>query len=1581
MRNLLLTLAILLVPALASAQNARVRVSRGGVTGVEMSLEGGLTAPRGGTLRWIVTAYEVVGLSELRPAQDATLHVATSLESETDDAFEVHTDAFGRALVDLAVPADAPGSFTTVLRLVHANGVQRRYDLNVSVRESAQIELHTARTSVPIGGTVRAFGRLANATTRVGLGGQTVRLILRDGQNRPLAATVEVTTDPAGLFAHAFRLPEDVRGGIAIDARTTDDEHPVSQRTQATVGEPQHPALIVAVAPERWLVRPGERQYVDVIVRNPQGRPMAGTTVTLDGANRDDAGRSGTSDARGRVRLSWEAPRYTSGLHDQQISVTANREGWGQGRGAAGVRIAADANAIAMAVEGGSLVPSLGGRVYVRVVQPDGRPAGAGVTVNAQGPRLPAAGVTATTDASGLATLDVTLPRNAGATGDRCGGETATAIDVTVGGTQLATCLGLDPDAAARVRVARSVVRAGGSLDIEVDRVAGAARWPVELTVLSLAGPSAIASGLLAANERTASLTIPDDAGGLVWVRARPLVGAAREVVRGGVTGAWIVSSDPMTVSASLGADGRAGIRFGGAATAERSAFVVATPIDDAQALRERLLPSMYGPLGDLRQPLGDASDALLAAAIAANVTPDEAAPAVLRGSQTISSPAPSNPVAAGLLRDPWRSRARFVTGRLALIVRALEGYVSSSIPERVEDVAVQGARGFTFNGQILESVAQSGQLGPAGATGLGGDPLTIEQLQRFDPSLTYDNVARRITRERLFSLIVALRTFVAGHGFDLPWSRLGDPSEWMRQLQNQYVQGIGPITRQHLVDGWGRPFELRPSRGGRSRFSFVDPLGSWEIVSAGPDGRFGTGDDQWDPTARVLRSGTPYAEAVGEDILVARLEGVELGRASLQLLRNVEPRANAGGVPYQASEPARARAQQLWNRLPSVVEPPPAPLGLRRPGHPGDGAGGRVERLAASGGEVAIELDEEPRTWGAVVWAWTDGGYGAASLASTLAGSPLIVEADFPPFLHTSEPVDLDVVVTNVTDGPLALSPSAEAAGVSIDTPGSLSIGAGEAAPMTLRLRPEARPARGHAHLDFATSAAERVRRVEWSLQTLEGSHPQRLRAAGLARARPWRVRWSNPRDARFSGGRVVLLAPSALGADPDLADLRERDPALVAFSDALAGRRSDPELWARLLRRQRPDGLVEGDDSMLSTACAAVAWASADRYDADARNALARVHSAIAGLGDPTGRDPGPEGIRTAAAALGALAAGGVPDIDDQEALARDPVARLAAILRIALRRSVRNYPEEPSLLARSAAALLLANPRDAYGLAMLEAAERHLEDAPDGGARVVPSEASANDLEALAATAALAVAAHQAGRRDLADRLTRGALGRDHVAAQAGSELIFWQLAGGAYGALGADAESVDVVIDGQRRAVALEGGRGVVALDASGDSHEVVVEAAQGAAFVRVEAVAARDFVARGDGPYELRLDGDVGDAVTGAGLELTVHATRRVDQPTVLSISLPAGVSADPTLRARLGQVAGVTRVEARDPAFVRLWLAPMGDGTDVTIPLAFRWTVRGSLRGLGVIAAPLGRPEAMTVLAPRGLEVPAVAQP
>ena len=268
------------------------------------------------------------------------------------------------------------------------------------------------------------------------------------------------------------------------------------------------------------------------------------------------------------------------------------------------------------------------------------------------------------------------------------------------------------------------------------------------------------------------------------------------------------------------------------------------------------------------------------------------------------------------------------------------------------------------------------------------------------------------------------------------------------------------------------------------------------------------------------------------------------------------------------------------------------------------------------------------------------------------------------------------------------------------------------------------------------------------------------------------------------------------------------------------------------------------------------------------------------------------------------------------------------------------------------------------------MLERASEHLRDAPDGGARVVPSEERRDEAESLAATFALAVAAHQAGDDALSERLVRGGLGREHIMIRRGGEGLFWMIASGGYGVLGPSAERVTVAVDGARREVELSSGRAIVPIDVGPGGHAVRVESPQGAAFVRVEAVMERPFVARADGPFDLAIEGDAGDVATGGALELSVRATERVMRP-IVELELPAGIDFDRALRERLASASGVQSVELREPGFVRLVMAPMNSGTTVTVALPMRWTVRGDLRGLGVIAYPTSRPEAMSALAPQ----------
>ena len=214
---------------------------------------------------------------------------------------------------------------------------------------------------------------------------------------------------------------------------------------------------------------------------------------------------------------------------------------------------------------------------------------------------------------------------------------------------------------------------------------------------------------------------------------------------------------------------------------------------------------------------------------------------------------------------------------------------------KRRADLARRVNARWEFNLEIFDAIARDGQEGEedadtsGGARNLGGALLRIEDLRRLDPAFTFDNVAWRITRRRIFALLVGLRAFVRERNLDLRWSWRGDPAQWLRQIQRDGEMSVEDsdgesrtLSQDDMVDGWGNPFELRPAAGGRVRFPFLSPVQGYELVSAGPDERFGTADDVADPFARVLPAGGAYARAVDEEGLLARLRGVERGRATI---------------------------------------------------------------------------------------------------------------------------------------------------------------------------------------------------------------------------------------------------------------------------------------------------------------------------------------------------------------------------------------------------------------------------------------------------------------------------------------------------------------------------------------------------------------------------------------------------------------------------------------------------------------------------------------------------------------------------
>lgn len=1532
----------------AHAQSTR-RPITGEVQGMELGLDGSLVVPRGSSTTWLLTAYDVLGVDRLRPSAGAKI-VVTSAVQPGEPVAEIEADGRGRASVELAIPEDAPPAVGVTISLYSKAEVQRRFELTVRTQENRQLRVFLAPPAASEPAV--ALGRLTDLSG-VGIAEAPIELVFSDGRG-PVGSPVSVTTDPHGLFAGRIAPPTDFVGSLEVRAyhgRAT-DRIQASDRSGLQTRRTRD--LLVQLAPSSRVVRPDADVPVDIVVRRADGMPAAGARVRL--GNRMPVVTEGVealpdevlTDERGRARLVWEAPRLSQPFRDVNITIAAGHAAHGRGLGSAMVRVARERYGSALAVEGGALTAELGGRIFVRVAAIDGS-AAEDVGVTLRGPRV--GDHQGATDAAGVVAFQVPLTD---AADDGCGGASSASVTVVVDGKEKPFCVPVEVDGAARVSIA-PLVAPGDPVEVRITRARRARRLPVAVRIEGALMASVVAEP----GQDVVQLPIPPEARGLIQVRARPLVDG-REVY-GGSAAAWVTplaGANTLEERLSLSATGPGATltaRLEGSEAA--SAAMVAIPLDDLPALQSRLQSA--DPFASLRGP---ATELGIASILAAQTTRDVTVPSVYRdrcegqrGACVVPLPAPSNAANRGLLRDPWRASDRFIEGRLALVFRALERRIAAAVPGNLDSVSHVERGRRVLDDHVLASLPE-GQLGGEGATGLGGEPLTMEMLRRIDPSFGFDSVAERITRERLFVLLLALRSFVSSRGLDLPWARPGEPALWLRQLVGHSAGGR-TIQARDLVDGWGRPFELRPTN--RARFQQLQPVAGHELVSAGPDGRVGNGNDVTDPTARVLRSGTIYARAVGEDALLARLNGVELGRATLDMAARI----HGQGAPA-IRPPDEAHARVDLGSLPAPLVIPADPLALRRPAIPAGAA-------AATGREAELNVGDEPRTWG--VLAWTVDGTGRERVleATARGGAPAFVTPELmrragsvvgPEVVRMGEPLTWPLRVVNATDEALEVPLGPTGSGVAIETPSSLTIGPEAGVRLDVVFRGE-QPGRARWALEGAGGVIARGR-----LTVDRGLHPLRRSASGLARER-WHGEMGELSGAQHPHARVVLLGRGGLGADPDLAEARRDEAALLGWHAAMVGRGLDPDLAARVER----SGGRAGRSPVLSMAATMVSLAAsleAEDERTNARRLLQQLAQQVT-RSFPLGGELSDEALGELAAVVSALATSAVTPIEGRvwpmersivPRPAQDPISRFVAAARVVLRRALHERTDKPALQARAAAALLLSDPRDGHGRALVARLT-------DGDAIRTMGLAGENPEDSFEGTLALALAAHQLGRDALAERMARGAANHATLAARGRGTALFWWLALDAYGVFGAESpESVTVTIDGDERTVPMEEGVGV--LDLGGATPEDVVVVSETPVFARAEILYGRSFRGREEAPLAVTLEGRLGAVGVPAGFEVQVTSNAAVGTP-VVDIQLPASAVVDDGFIRAVQAASAVRRVEVREPGFLRVHLVELRADQAVTFALPFVRVSPTAVQGLAMVAYPAARPDLMTVVAPR----------
>jgi hypothetical protein len=220
---------------------------------------------------------------------------------------------------------------------------------------------------------------------------------------------------------------------------------------------------------------------------------------------------------------------------------------------------------------------------------------------------------------------------------------------------------------------------------------------------------------------------------------------------------------------------------------------------------------------------------------------------------------------------DPAATMEKDMRDEFKRVVESLEGAVfeSTTSADRLRDVRRRTAGGaWAFNPELLTLVTAA--MDPKPQTP-GGEPFSLADLLAIDPQVTFSNVARRITRLKLFRVLTAVRAFKRERQLDPDEPALSDPNALMRRLVRDER-----VDETLLLDPWGGT--LRFVRSGAPPAPFLSIARGWQLVSPGPDGAIGTADDVHDPFERVLASGTPYAKAVEEDRIVDAKLDVEVG-------------------------------------------------------------------------------------------------------------------------------------------------------------------------------------------------------------------------------------------------------------------------------------------------------------------------------------------------------------------------------------------------------------------------------------------------------------------------------------------------------------------------------------------------------------------------------------------------------------------------------------------------------------------------------------------------------------------------------
>jgi hypothetical protein len=898
-------LALLLaVCASAAVSDAQTAGADAAARGLDLFLHVPDRAAPGSRLPVQVEAFGFPSAVTLAPLAGAVVEVAWDPEhlgpgvTAAPPAVRATADSAGRAHLEVPVPEGDERDLRLLVG-VRLGGHERTRTVTVKRGAAHAVGLHVADTRVVPGSSVSAWVLVNSAATGTPAANAPVELALVEGGLPRF--TIKLTTDAAGTAMARVPIPapDEPAWTWTLRARSLGSgEQGSGEATvklsprEETPGTPQ-----LAAGFDGSSILAGDKAPFTLRVRDADDLPIAGLPVRYwvgpkgteppRDPDWDRLTRVGTTDAEGEVHAAADAPSLVVAGVGTTLRLVAKTEVEGHALvQSSTVSVGVPTSTATLSPEAGAIVPGVEQRLLLRVHDGHWKPVAATFSVEGDG-----LAQTVTTNADGEAEVTWRPPVDVGAQRQvgPCAGGVATAVVVRPQGDVPALkprrepfelCLSVNREATAVVRLDRPIARTGDRVHVRVleapadPKLAAKAKpeegarraWSV---VLRSGKGEQAQSAWIDDGERGGEIDIPPGEPG-AWTLTAVAPGATRAAVQ--ALGAIVVV--PKVLPRLVG-------RVTGGRAVPGGAVDVDVDLGDEKG--HGLPGTVAAVLVDLHGGGSTAGLELLdvrrAVCRELGVAPErcdgfvEGEPALdglRRGLLGEGARRPTAPES-----DPGGSARAELIKTFGEVLHSLEGavYEATQSSDRLRDARRRGPRGgYVWNPELMTLVTAAMEPPP---TTPGGEVLTLADLLAIDPQVTFDNVARRITRLKLLRILVAVRAFRHEHQLDPDEPTLRDPNALLRRLVRE-----GKVAEDLLLDPWGGTVRFVPAHG--PALPFLSVIRGFELHSPGPDGVPGNGDDVKDPFERVLRSGTPYANAAQEDRLVdARFE-MEVGDATV---------------------------------------------------------------------------------------------------------------------------------------------------------------------------------------------------------------------------------------------------------------------------------------------------------------------------------------------------------------------------------------------------------------------------------------------------------------------------------------------------------------------------------------------------------------------------------------------------------------------------------------------------------------------------------------------------------------------------